>query len=100
MKYVIINNNNYELKQNYKDAYNLEDIEEKMTDYFDDFDYIVGDYAYGKLRLKGFCNKENKHFREINDIEKVKEYIRDFCAYDCKYFILEKLNKGYENESK
>lgn len=91
MKYAIINDTNYELKTNYKDAYDIDDIINKMTDYFNDFDYIVGDYAYGKLRLKGFCNKENANFKEINDISKLDMYIKDFCAYDCRYFVLEKI---------
>ena len=42
----------YKLIKNNKECFNLEEIEEKITDYFKDYDYIVGDYAYSKLRLK------------------------------------------------
>ena len=56
----VINNINFKLIKNYKEGFDKEEIENKMTDYFDDYDYIVGDWAYGKLRLKGFCKKENK----------------------------------------
>ena len=42
-----------------------EELELKLTDYFDEFDYILGDWAYGKLRLKGFCNKKNKNPTEF-----------------------------------
>ena len=62
-----------------------------MTDYFDCYDYIVGDWAYNKLRLKGFNKKNNKFYKEINDYNKVDSYIKNNCAYGCKYFILEKL---------
>ena len=51
---MIINNTEYELINNYKDAFNEEEFLSKCTDYFYDYDYIVGDIAYGKLRLKGF----------------------------------------------
>ena len=59
---VNINNTNYELIKNYKDAYNEEEFLSKFTDYFYDYDYVVGDIAYGKLRLKGFYdNKGDKN---------------------------------------
>ena len=35
MKYVIINDKKYELIENYKDGYNQEELENKLTDYFD-----------------------------------------------------------------
>ena len=62
-------------------------------EYFNDFDYIVGDWAYGKLRLKGFNDKKNKNFKPINDYQNVDSYIKDCCAYGCKYFILKKIEK-------
>lgn len=82
----------YKLIKNNKECFNLEEIEEKITDYFKDYDYIVGDYAYSKLRLKGFTKKFNKLNRDINDFENVDKYIKENCAYGCKYFILEKNN--------
>ena len=93
MKYIILENKKYELKENYKDAFNYEELKEKMTDYFEPYDYIMGDYAYGKLRLKGFNNKENPNFNSINDYAKVEEYRKTNCAYGCKYFILKKIIK-------
>ena len=80
----------YKLIKDNKECFNLEEIEEKITDYFKDYDYIVGDYAYSKLRLKGFTKKFNKLNRDINDFENVDKYIKENCAYGCKYFILEK----------
>ena len=62
-----------------------------VREYFDNFDYIIGDYAYNKLRLKGFCKKENKNCNEINTYEKKDEYISNFCAYDARYFVLERV---------
>lgn len=91
MKYLIINDQKFELIENYKNAFELEETESKLTDYFDTFDYIIGDYAYNKLRLKGFCKKENKKCNEINTYEKKDEYIKNFCAYDARYFILERV---------
>ena len=87
---VIIDNKKYEVIKNEKDGLDASDLEGKITEYFDNFDYILGDYAYGKVRLKGFNDKDNKYFKPVNDITKVDKYIEDYCAYGCKYFILKK----------
>lgn len=86
-----LNDFEYKLIENYKDAFDLETVLSRITDYYDDYDYIVGDFAYGKLRLKGFCDKDNKLYKEYNDILKKDEYIKKECAYDCKYFVLKKI---------
>lgn len=88
---VIIDNKKYEVIKNYKDAFNTQDLEGKITEYYDNFDYILGDYAYGKVRLKGFNDKNNKHYKPLNDYKKIDEYIKTYCAYECKYFILKKI---------
>ncbi len=86
-----VENNNYKLVKNYRDSYNEEEFLEKCTEYFLPFDFIVGDYAYGKLRLKGFNKKSNPNFNKYNDYTKIDEYILEDCAYGCSYFILEKV---------
>lgn len=88
-----INNKTYRLAEEYKNAFDLEVVKEKLTDYFDDFDYIVGDWAYGKLRLKGFCKKENKRYRPINDFTKKQDYLKNYCAPEAPYFVLEYMKK-------
>ena len=88
----IINNIKFNLIENYRDAFVKEELENKLTDYFDSYDYIVGDWSYGKLRLKRFCKKENQKFNKINDYNNVENYIKNDCAYNCRYFILEKIN--------
>ena len=90
MKTIKINEVEYEIIKDEKDAIDKEVLVEKITDYFDDFDYIVGDWAYGKLRLKGFCDKTNKQNNKINSYDLIEEYIKKYCAYECKYFILKK----------
>lgn len=90
MNYVI-NGKKYLLVKNYRDAFNEEELLEKLTDYFEKFDYVLGDYAYGKLRLKGFNNKNNEDYKSINDYANIDEYISTYCAYGCRYFILQKM---------
>lgn len=89
---IVLENNNYELIKNYKDAFNYDEISNLYTDYFYSYDYILGDYAYNKLRLKGFCKEENPIFNDINDYSIIDNYIKENCAYDCKYFIIKRVD--------
>lgn len=93
MKNVKVENTNYSLIEDKDQGFDEKEFLEKCTDYFYTFDYIVGDYAYSKLRLKGFNKKTNKNFNKINDFNNLDKYIKENCAYGCKYFILEKNNK-------
>ncbi len=90
-KLIEVETNKYKLIKDYKEAFNLEEFTQRYTDYFKDYDYIVGDIAYSKLRLKGFYNKDNKKVNKINNYQNVNKYLIENCANDCKYFILEKV---------
>lgn len=96
---VTIDNKEYEVIKNYRDALDIQDLSGKITDYYDNFDYILGDYAYGKVRLKGFNEKQNKNFNAINDYHKIDDYIKNNCAYDCKHFILKAIKDVDEKKN-
>lgn len=91
-----IENYEYEIKKNYRDGFDEEAFKNRVTDYFYDYDYIFGDWAYGKLRLKGFYKTNNKKVSSINNIKDLDKYIQENCAYDCRYFLLEKLGVNKE----
>ena len=91
MEKINIEKNTYEIIKDYKNGYSKDDFVSLCTDYFFDYDYIVGDWAYGKLRLKGFYEKTNKKCKEINNFDMVDEYLKNNCAFDCKYFIAKRI---------
>lgn len=91
MKKYTIRENEYELIKDYRDGFDLSEVSSKLTDYFDGYDYILGDWAYSKLRLKGFCEPGNSLFNDINDYSMIDNYIKENCAYNCKYFILRRM---------
>lgn len=91
MNNIEVNNKKYELIKNYKEAFDKEEFLEKCTDYFYDYDYIVGDIAYGKLRLKGFYDEKSKKVKKINNYKNIDEYLKKYCANDCKHFVLKKI---------
>ena len=94
MNEINIEDRTYELLTNYKDAFNEEEFKEKYTDYFYDYDYIVGDIAYTKLRLKGFYDAKNKKVNQINNFNNLDIYLKTNCAVECRYFVLRKTNKN------
>ena len=93
MKNIILNEENYEIKEDKKDCFNLEEVSNLCTEYFKEYDYILGDYSYNRLRLKGFYENNNKNASDINKYSYMEEYIKQHCAYECRYFIIKKLEK-------
>lgn len=94
MKKIVLDNIEYELIKDYRNAFNFDELKEKYTDYFYDYDYVLGDYSYDKLRLKGFCKKKNKNRNSINDYALVDNYLNEHCSYECRHFIIEKIDKS------
>lgn len=87
------NDKKYEVIKNYREGFVFEEVESRFTDYFDQYDYVFGDWAYGKLRLKGFYESNNKNVKDLNDIKNLENYIKENCAVDCKHFLLKKVVK-------
>lgn len=89
-----INDMKYKIIKDEREAFDKEEFEKRYTPFFDEYDYIVGDIAYSQLRLKGFNKKTNKQYNKINDYSNLDKYLRENCAYSCKYFVLEKISNN------
>jgi len=79
---------NYELLQNEREAFDLAKFESKyLPEYFDKYQYLVGDLSDDILRLKGFSNdkKSPVYFHYI------PEYLTESCSYNCRYYILKRV---------
>ena len=91
MKKVVINDVEYEVVRDEQNCLDASVLEEKITDYFEPYDYIFGDYAYEKVRLKGYYDSNNKNVNKINDIKYLDDYIKEYCSYGSKIFLLKKI---------
>ena len=85
------NGNKYIIEKDEHKVFDYSTVKELFTDYFDCFDYVFGDIAYNKLRLKGFCKKTNKRYNKTNNIDDLDNYINNYCAYNSKWFLLKKV---------
>lgn len=86
-----INNDKYLIKTNYREALDLELLEERYSDLLEKYDYIVGDMSYGKLRLRGFYYDSNKKAPIDMKISHIEDYLLEYCSFGCAYFVLESL---------
>ncbi len=87
-----IRDNLYEVVSD-DNCFDYEKLKDYFTDYFDSFDYIFGDFAGDKVRLKGFYESTNKNVKKYNDIQFLKIYIKEYCNYGSKTFLLKKVHK-------
>jgi uncharacterized protein YutD len=83
----------YRVLKNYRDAFKLEEFQEKyLEECFDKYPYIVGDISSTILRLKGFDDnpKSPSFYKNID------KYIEDSCAFGCPYFVLTRIHSEQE----
>ncbi|MDQ0198868.1 YutD family protein [Neobacillus ginsengisoli] len=90
---IIINNTVYELMQEHRDGFNEEALKARYSDILSRYDYIVGDWGYGQLRLKGFFDDQNQKATFDTKISTLSEYLYEYCNFGCAYFVLKKVKK-------
>ncbi len=88
----VIENLNFELVEERGDAYNEEAISERWSEVLNRYDYILGDWGYGQLRLKGFFEDRNPKANYENKISTIREYIHEYCNFGCNYFIIKRVD--------
>lgn len=90
---VCIHNHCYEIIDQHNNGFNEEVFRERYSEILTKYDYIVGDWGYGQLRLKGFYEDKNPKAAFDSKISTVKDYLYEFCNFGCAYFVLKKVNK-------
>ncbi|HEI9083853.1 TPA: YutD family protein [Staphylococcus aureus] len=83
----------FELIENYRECFNEEQFIARYSDILDKYDYIVGDYGYDQLRLKGFYKDSNKKAEMSKRFSNIQDYIFEYCNFGCPYFVLRHLPK-------
>jgi uncharacterized protein YutD len=81
----------YEVMEENRDGWNPEAFKERYSDILDKYDYIVGDWGYGQLRLRGFYTDLNRKVPFEQRISALDEYLHEFCNFGCPYFVLRKV---------
>lgn len=81
----------YEIVENVKDGFEEEVLKERYSEILKKFDYIVGDWGYEQLRLKGFYNNDNPKASFDSKINVLEDYLYEYCNFGCAYFVIKKV---------
>lgn len=90
---IIADQSMYEIIDNVKDGFKQEDFNDRFSDILSKYDYIVGDWGYGQLRLKGFYEDKNQKATFDTRISTLQDYLYEYCNFGCSYFVLKKIGK-------
>ncbi|MBM7097009.1 MULTISPECIES: YutD family protein [Alteribacter] len=94
-----IQGNEYELIENIKDGWVEEDFKARYSDVLNKYDYIVGDWGYNQLRLKGFFEDQNRKSPFESKISSLPEYLYEYCNFGCPYFVIKKVKEKEKKKS-
>ncbi|SFS65583.1 YutD family protein [Marininema halotolerans] len=94
MSQVEIQGNIFDLVMNHKNGWNPDAFSKRYSDVLGKYDFIVGDWGYGQLRLKGFFSEKHPRATRETRITHVEEYLHEYCNFGCAYFVLQRVSKG------
>lgn len=83
----------YEVTENVKDGFQQEALEERYSEILTKYDYIVGDWGYDQLRLKGFYDDQNPKASFDTKISTIDDYLYEYCNFGCAYFIMKRIDQ-------
>jgi uncharacterized protein YutD len=84
----------YEIINDFRNGWKEEEFIKRYSDILNKYDFIVGDWGYNQLRLRGFYENENKNSTYENKKNAIGEYIYEYCNFGCPYFVLKKIGKA------
>ncbi|WP_349408380.1 YutD family protein [Pseudalkalibacillus sp. SCS-8] len=95
----VVNGNHYEVIENYRDGWNEEEFTSRYSEILHKYDYIVGDWGYNQLRLRGFFEDKSDKANFETKISSAPEYLLEFCNFGCPYFIVKKVKSKSSNNN-
>ncbi|MGJ9384098.1 hypothetical protein CR203_20555 [Salipaludibacillus neizhouensis] len=94
---VEIQGNTYEVVEEFREGWSEEDFKARFSDVLNKYDYIVGDWGYEQLRLKGFFEEKNRKSSVDAKIGFLPEYLYEYCNFGCAYFVVKKVTGTQTN---
>lgn len=88
-----INQETYLLVVNHKQGFDAARLAVRYNPVLKKYDYIVGDWGYGQLRLRGFYDDQRPQVKIDQKISTLQDYLLEYCNFGCAYFVIERERK-------
>ena len=95
----LIGERQYRLVMNYREGFDSEKLGERYSEVLSRYDYIVGDWGYEQLRLKGFFRVDNRRAHPEQRIDSLEDYLYEYCNFGCAYFVIERIGGRKEKST-
>jgi uncharacterized protein YutD len=89
---ITIDGRRYQLVKDHKAGFDKAKFAERYMDVLEKYDYIVGDWGYEQLRLRGFYRDDNRRASKDQLIGTLEDYLYEYCNFGCAFFVLQRLD--------
>ena len=86
-----LNGQFFEIIEDYRECFDEETFVNRYSDILDKYDFIVGDFGYDQLRLKGFYKDSNKKAELSKRFSTIQDYLLEYCTFGWTYYILRRI---------
>nr|WP_035532639.1 YutD family protein [Halobacillus kuroshimensis] len=93
MDVIEISGKTFDILENHQEGFQQEEVEGRFSDILNKYDFIVGDWGYGQLRLKGFYDDQNSKATFDTKISTLEDYLYEYCNFGCAYFVLKRIRQ-------
>ncbi|MFF2094248.1 YutD-like domain-containing protein [Paenibacillus sp. NPDC058174] len=80
----------YELLHENRNGWNADAFKDRYSEVLERYDFIIGDWGYNQLRLKGFFRDNHMKATKDSAFSGMTDYINEYCNFGCAFFVLEK----------
>lgn len=91
---VVVEENRYEVIEDVRGGWTEEEFKSRYSEILDKYDYIVGDWGYNQLRLRGFFEDSSRKSTYDTKISTLPDYLYEYCNFGCAYFVLKKVDNS------
>jgi len=96
---LLIGTRQYKLVVDYREGFDPQKLGERYSEVLARYDYIVGDWGYEQLRLKGFFDKDNRKALPDQRIDMLEDYLYEYCNFGCAYFVIQRVGGKKEKST-
>ncbi|WP_240415823.1 YutD-like domain-containing protein [Paenibacillus periandrae] len=94
---IFIANKTYEVVVDHKNGWKPDAFKERFSEVLERYDYIVGDWGYNQLRMRGFFKDSHPKATKESMIATFQDYLNEYCNFGCAYFIIEKVPSKHQS---